>query len=207
MKRLYRAVVILVLPTVMTGCASTTAYFVDRGRDAADILTVTVVGGLGGKVRVGPAELGLCGLTDMVGLRGGEISVFSNEPDREAKLIESVDIEWVIGPLFQESFEYETSKYRSDRHKAFRAYGILLGCPVHGNEFVGRTVSRDPFTHLQYATEIEVAAAVGVGFRFGLNPGELLDFFVGWFGIDIFDDDIEARRLKVKSSHPSDAPR
>ena len=32
--------------------------------------------------------------------------------------------------------------------------------------------------------------------RLGLNPGELLDFGLGWTTLDIFADDLEARESK-----------
>jgi len=51
-----------------------------------------------------------------------------------------------------------------------------------------------------YFTQIEVAAGVIVGVRIGFNPGELLDFIFGWFGIDIYNDDSESRNLKEKSN-------
>jgi hypothetical protein len=42
---------------------------------------------------------------------------------------------------------------------------------------------------LQYYTQIEAVVALGPSFRFGFNPAELLDFLLGWFGVDIFHDD------------------
>jgi hypothetical protein len=52
-----------------------------------------------------------------------------------------------------------------------------------------------------YYSQIEVVAAAGVSLRIGFNPGELLDFFLGWFGVDIYHDDLSkrtARRLLKK---------
>ena len=65
---------VLALATAcLTGCASTGGYLIDRGRDAADIVTITAGGGVGGKARVGPFQTGL--LLDMssIGLRGGSL--------------------------------------------------------------------------------------------------------------------------------------
>ena len=39
-------------------------------------------------------------------------------------------------------------------------------------------------------SDIEVTAALGVGFSFGINPGELLDFLAGFAGFDLYRDDI-----------------
>lgn len=58
----------------MTGCASAKGYFVDRGRDAADVFTVTIGRGVGVKAKVGPLQTGFILNQDVVGLRCGEIS-------------------------------------------------------------------------------------------------------------------------------------
>ena len=39
-------------------------------------------------------------------------------------------------------------------------------------------------------SDIEVTAAVFVGFSFGINPGELLDFLAGFAGLDLYRDDL-----------------
>ena len=39
-------------------------------------------------------------------------------------------------------------------------------------------------------SDIEVTAALGGGFSIGINPGELLDFLVGFAGLDLYRDDI-----------------
>ena len=73
MKKIIQAVIAVVVIASMTGCASTKAYFIDRGRDAADIFTVTVGEGGGAKARVGPLQIGLWGNHDVAGLMGGEL--------------------------------------------------------------------------------------------------------------------------------------
>ena len=54
--------------------------------------------------------------------------------------------------------------------------------------------------HLPYYTQIEVAVGFGGTLRLGCNPGEALDFIAGWFGIDIFGDDLNANRKKEESN-------
>ena len=39
-------------------------------------------------------------------------------------------------------------------------------------------------------TQIEVAAGLFGDVRLGFNPGELLDFLLGFFGADLYGDDI-----------------
>ena len=38
-------------------------------------------------------------------------------------------------------------------------------------------------------TQVEVVAGLLFSVRAGVNPGELLDFLLGWAGIDIYGDD------------------
>jgi len=44
--------------------------------------------------------------------------------------------------------------------------------------------------HLYRLTQIEAMAGCGHTLRLGFNPGELLDFVLGWAAIDIYDDDV-----------------
>jgi hypothetical protein len=41
-----------------------------------------------------------------------------------------------------------------------------------------------------YYTQIEVVGGLLGSLRLGVNPGELADFLLGWFGVDFFHDDI-----------------
>jgi hypothetical protein len=41
-----------------------------------------------------------------------------------------------------------------------------------------------------YYTQIEAAAGLWYTVRLGFNPGELLDFLLGWTTIDILSDDV-----------------
>ena len=54
-----------------------------------------------------------------------------------------------------------------------------------------------------YFSQIEAVLGVVISVRVGFNPGELLDFILGWFGIDIYDDDIDMMKLKTKSNQQS----
>ena len=42
-----------------------------------------------------------------------------------------------------------------------------------------------------YYNQIEAVIGVGPSLRLGFNPGELLDFILGWTTIDIYKDDLE----------------
>jgi len=59
-----------------------------------------------------------------------------------------------------------------------------------------------------YFTQIEVVAGLGGTIRLGFNPGELLDFILGWVTIDIFNDDLEKfeKRNNGKEAHQAECP-
>jgi hypothetical protein len=49
-----------------------------------------------------------------------------------------------------------------------------------------------------YFTQIECVMGLGVNLKIGFNPGELIDFILGWTTIDIYGDDIEMKILEVQ---------
>lgn len=181
---------IVLLAAGVTGCASTKAYLVDRGRDAADIFSVSVGVGAGAKARVGPVHVGLAAVHDTVGLRGGE-------PFAVPILIDSLDpLDFDLLIFGGESQE----KAGFDRFKEFETEGGLQCFST----VCSSTSPERPTLH-PYYTEVEVAGGLGVTLRVGFNSGELVDFILGWFGIDIFNDDLAAQKLK-RSRQASQVP-
>jgi hypothetical protein len=196
----------VIFVATMTGCTSTKAYFVDRGRDAADILTVTAGTGVGASVRTGPVHCGLFYGRDRIGLRGGESrwvwTLKKSEPwqgpELWAMMIDPLlvypapdDINLTGFDIFQG--ERETNTISRMRGKWYEVEGVcpFVMMPVTNNyAFTG---SQYPHSYL---TQIELSAGLGITLRLGFNPGELLDFLLGWFGIDIFADDIEMKKLR-----------
>jgi hypothetical protein len=169
----YAVILALLLP-LLAGCAN--EYWPNRLHDAADIFTLIVGYGGGVKARVGPLHAGLFAGTDYAGLRGGEAGLFPNDAafpnDGELTLVSAEDF---FCP--------------GERDKSFKARGgFLLAGPSYST-----TVS--PFEwHLHshpfyYYTEIEAAIGIGGTLRAGFNPGEFVDFLLGFVGIDIFHDD------------------
>ena len=45
---------------------------------------------------------------------------------------------------------------------------------------------------LAYLTQVEAVVGLGPSIRLGFNPGELLDFILGWVTLDIFNDDLNS---------------
>lgn len=175
---------LLGLGILATGCTSTRGYFADRGRDAADIFTATVGVGLGAKVRAGPIHAGLFTNAEGVGLRGGRL--FS-EWFSYAPYACEVDLTLYC-------FDCLGAYHDPGRYKSYTAgsENPLIFSPFYAplNDSHSESIKTAPGLH-PYYTQIEVAAGCIASIRLGFNPGELLDFMLGWTSFDIFNDDLE----------------
>jgi hypothetical protein len=189
-----------------TGCAS---YVANRARDAADIMTLTVGVGDGLKVQLGPVHLAAFRGSDLAGLRNGELfgngngmmynedkmfifplprsedwNAYRKELDaQEKEAAKKEGLVWKRDNTWRTNIRFGSSVFVQDRDYASSQRGkdIFVNCP--GPVWaVGRPAS--------YFSEIELAGGVLLCFRIGFNPGELLDFFLGWGGIDIYRDDL-----------------
>ena len=203
-KRFIQSIAVLVIAVSMTGCASTRAYFVDRGRDAKDVFTCSFGEGYGVKLRAGPCQVGLEGNTDYCGLRAGEFFVVSQfpylydggGPERYISDIEFGPLAYVVVPILiactpqfsPPHWDYDTGEDEfllpgsTDlRAKNIKAKNFLC------------IITQDSLSHY---SQIEAVGGFVWTVRLGFNPGELLDFLLGWFGIDIFKDDLAMKELK-----------
>jgi hypothetical protein len=153
----------------------------DRKRDAADILTATVGIGGGLKARVGPVSPGIIMHANYAGLQGG--NAFCGFDSYQG-------YHGHDGILFLLGGETgNRSGICLKRQKCHEAWYIL---------YVASPVSWEcnpPKYNLSYFTQIEAVAGLGGTVKIGFNPGELIDFLLGWIKIDIFKDDIEGRIL------------
>ena len=186
---------LLLLPLclVLSGCA-TGSYLTDRGNDLADVMAVTIGKGFGASVHAGPAHVGLFGGADCVGLRGG---TFRAKWQQESSfgwaglfdpLIAfpggdgiSTGYEWFRAP-------FDVSKISEQRGKLYEVEGIAPFLMVP---------KREPSSNSNpayYYTQLEASLGLGLTIRLGFNPGELVDFLFGWFGVDIYSDDLQGKR-------------
>jgi hypothetical protein len=176
----------------MTGCAQT--YWIDRGRDSLDIVTATVGMDFGARARVGPLHAGLFYGNDLAGLRGGEIRSYSAE-DCENFAVTTVDYTF----LSMEGFGFGMN-----RGKAYCAFGYPFVSTVldpYSEEFPWPSTLYNQYGVFHpYYTQIDVAAGLLGGVRLGFNPGELLDFILGWTTLDFFKDDISAGKHESVNS-------
>ena len=178
----------------MTGCA--TSYWVDRGRDAADVLTLGVGVGLGTKARVGPLQTGVLFDVPMTGLRGGQ---FTGLEGCDIGLPMSMDMQWLVGGA-----------------EAFQPNKFWPGHNLRRKKFVAESTPRlsamsapyTPFYHHltsefdrapSYYTQVEAVFGLLISVRVGLNPGEFLDFILGWTTLDLFGDDIGKKSIESGS--------
>lgn len=168
---------------VCSGCASS-GYFTDRGRDAADIVTATLGTGTGAKARAGPIQPAIFKNSDLVGLRSGTLFLEGNGLVYNDELYLPYPVgrrkgKWPVS-FGDEKFSLGLDTVAARRKKDVFAESL----------FPCVTIAMPA----SYYTQIEVGGGLGLTLRFGFNAGELLDFVLGWAGIDFFDDDIETRK-------------
>jgi len=179
MKKGLQSILALVVVATLTGCS--TPYMVDRRRDAADIVTLGVGVGFGAKARFGPLQTGLLSEFDVVALRGGAVGVspwFTGCSDNQL-LVAGEERFW-LDPFGLPAAESQDNVYDT-RGKSFHAGNYKL--PFWSTLEEGESA---PY----YYTQIDLVVGLLLSVRVGVNPGELVDFLLGWTTLDIFNDDI-----------------
>lgn len=184
-KRVVQSLLTLAFVASLTGCS--TSYTTNRCRDAADIVTIGIGRGVGAKARIGSLEAGLLSEEGMVALRGGAAG-----GNRDGKTEDIQLLLFGFEGFGQETIGYPTPEPEynvfDERGKSFKAgsYNVI---PFWSTLAEG---VRAPY----YYTQIELVAALLGSVRVGVNPGELVDFVLGWTTIDIYNDDVEATKTK-----------
>jgi hypothetical protein len=138
---------------------------------------------------MGPLRTGVFAGEDIAGLRAGEIFFPS---DFFQKWEENFDM--CLLDLSEEIFEPGGLQIAKERGKLFRTADNFFSTKIQPFPFFAIPDKNPETTLLQkipYYTQIEVAAGLYRGIRLGINPGEILDFILGWTTIDIFDDDLK----------------
>jgi hypothetical protein len=171
---------------MLGGCASSSNYLARRWNDAKDICTVTVGLGAGAKARVGPLATGLSWTRDYAGLRGGYFGVFPPK-ENQSKDVELLAARWEETPS-KEPIHVRAKDYSS------------MGASFYGSPYWWTNEERPVY---YYYSQIEIAVGAGGSLRVGFNPGELLDFLLGWFGVDLYGDEVVTSR-KTHGSPSSD---
>lgn len=214
-RRVVATVMLAIALLAWQGTCGGCTYLKDRGRDAMDVFTLTIGEAVGVTVRAGPVHTGLYLGEDKWGLKGGEFQPRWDRSDVFSDLGGTGDpfiafpspCGWIYGnDAFDGSEEIELEDGRSAdvadiRGKSYDAYGI---CPFVYLPDVS-DYDRHPY---YYYTQLEVAVGVGISLRVGVNPGEFVDFVLGWVGIDIYGDDLSRikKKLVEEKSEPAASP-
>jgi len=186
-----RTVLVLALLATLAGCTPT--YLADRGRDAVDIFTASVGMGYGAKVRVGPGQAGFLLYEEFYGLRSGVI-VRENEG--------YIGPTEVVSPVPVPS---ESCKLPNLTTAFDNFYPPNTCAEARGKCYDSRT-QVVPFVILSDAAyhypQVEIVLGIVGCVRLGFNPGELLDFVLGWTTLDLLGDDSAAAKRREKAPAP-----
>ena len=176
--------VVLIFAFILN-CKTSLPYFKDRGNDVLDIFDLRVVGALGVEVKSGPISVGLHGGARGFGLKGGEVEF-------------QEDMSLTIGLGFGSGLccfhaEYYGSQKPNYRNKYFTGGRIQR----NEGEFKVQMDDISPLPLYQY-TRLALRTGFIYGVEIAFNPGELLDFALGLFGIDLFDDDYHSKQSSTR---------
>jgi len=183
------------------GCTPS-RYLADRGRDAADVVTFAIGYGGGGKVRAGPVQVGLLGMLAETGLQAGDWLTPRDAAPDDPNLPANIE----ICMLFSGIEGVVGGRTALLRGKAYGAPAIgIISWPEHWEEqtfgFSGKAQGLAErgyrFNPVPYFTQVEVTGAFLLALRVGLNVGEMLDFVLGWIGVDIYADDLGRRYQRM----------
>lgn len=191
---------LLVAACALSGCAS--RYWTDRGRDAMDIFTAQIGYGGGAKARVGPLQAGLLMDIGLAGLRGGSLLGDEEFIPAYAEIPVKQDYDVLLFGI--EAFEGDT--IANLRGKSFQSDHIFLAWPVNlenrPESAVYAMEHRVIYNPWPFFTQMEAVAGLFLNIRLGANPGELLDFLLGWTTLDIYGDDLGVLKLEPVGSAP-----
>lgn len=177
-----------------SGCTSS-AYLQDRLHDGADIFTATVGKGIGAQTRVGPLHAGFVAVGDKAGLRGGALHPLSMSSGPGYIDSGAIGGDYSLGVYGFEYLGMTAGKSAGPRGKDFQT--MYLFVPTD-ESFKGGKSTLNP----AYWSQIEVVVAAGLSLRVGFNPGELLDFILGWATIDIYGDDLGGMKRSSSQEKP-----
>ena len=182
--------------TLTSGCAT---YVRDRMADAGDIITVTVGEGLGVTAKAGPIHTGLGYCFDYYGLRCGEI-LKRNRGAWDFGEYRSGDFALVILAVsgFWSNECNNLPKRAEVRGKTFESEWLNWQGNGHFVPFFDVPSGHHGKGCPSQLTQMDIAIGVGISIRLGINPLELVDFILGFVGLDIYDDDVAGAKGEEK---------
>jgi hypothetical protein len=199
-----RWVYLFCIAIVFSGYVAPRAYFKDRLWDSGDIVTLTTGIGLGAQVRTGPAHVGCLKYNvDRYGWRNGWPKI------AKIDVFYFYTVDWTF-------LTTDLNVTGEERGKGFKIVGGFVdatdpkpwavGLPFLSSLEYGGDPEFNPLFH-PYYSQAEVCLGLLGSMRAGINPGEFVDFLLGWVGIDFFDDDIELEKIRnPKTEADKDSP-
>lgn len=168
-------IVVIFLLFLIQNCASLGSYSKDRGKDAMDVVDVTVgFTFLKAHAKVSDVNLGLNFFYGGVGLKNGEIGNNFN-----------TCVVFLIGTpcsIKKENEEYLTFDAEDMRRIDYRNKLATSESP--------RPVSK--------YTQVTLGIGFLIGAEVTFNAGELADFFLGIIGADLYSDDYYSYKRKIE---------
>ena len=196
MRQLLETLSLITLLILTVGCS--TPYLIDRNQDAADIFTLTTGVGVGAKARLGPITVSpLLIHNESSGLRGGEVFYdIKGAPMLVDHGILDVGFLFFSAETFgsrqQQRWDTVTVNRLEERGKAYLGQEIYIPFIE-----IPKQIEQTKYPSYFY-TQAEVTVALGLSLRLGFNPGELVDWILGWGTIDIFDDDLAGKKQETR---------
>ena len=178
MRSINHMIFFILLVLFTSGCTRT--YWVNRGNDFLDIATGTVGYGAGATAHVGPVNTGLGFYQDTHGMRGGTVGQQEAIAPTAQLVLWGMDAMNYRSPRGQGQIEDLRNKNYWVPNYVIPTSWVFSPMPGSGTDNIPAP----------YWTNIEVSGSLGFGFRVGFNPGELLDFILGFTTLDIYGDDI-----------------
>jgi len=182
------------------GCKTAVGnYFANRSRDLGECFSVELGVGFGAGAGASAAGIGHLGLGygrspdwGVLSWEYGHGTAFGYHTGPVAERTEGSRTDaWTPIPLFALGTAVGHAGNFRGAHAGSNGVHVCLGyLPVLFDENDGRTADALRRWRAIHAWDIDAAAYAGViTARAGFSPGEFLDFLLGWFGVDIAEDD------------------
>jgi hypothetical protein len=195
------------LSFMLAGCS--TPYMQDRKHDALDTVTLTLGGGLGVQAHAGPAQGGLLVSEDLGGIRAGErFGRFYSFSDYDSSKGAGARSGLIFPDLNNMTFNFLLLGFDAfdgrqgrapeasirDRHKGIQ--GALIGPLWIPGQWIDNKSDEPAWPFIAQWTQLEATVGLWWSMRVGVNPGEMLDFLLGWATLDLYGDDAESRKAR-----------
>lgn len=203
------AIFIILIAASCAGCASAGEYFQNRALDFADCFRADVGYGIGLDARVRFTDAFSLGVGASYTHKFGFIGRFVSAFDEEHLGIPATNIAVILGygpcggginglegccfcaAFWQNLVRTYTPESPSRNVQDEIGYGTYIFFPVGGLKILpGKMKSVEMHSDALSYFDIEAGGTAGfIGASFGFSPGEFVDFLLGWFGLDIGEDD------------------